>query len=71
MIVTNSPHKNTSIGVFPNDISNHCSIACVRNTKMIEGKGSNCHKTFLPTFLRAGLPVLMEAFILDNFINYK
>ncbi|KAF3849753.1 hypothetical protein F7725_019472, partial [Dissostichus mawsoni] len=28
-----------SVGVFPNDISDHCTIACVRSTKLPKAKG--------------------------------
>lgn len=32
-ILTNSLHKYLFSGVFANDISYHCSIACIRDTK--------------------------------------
>lgn len=34
LIVTNSVHKYTSTAVFCNDVSDHCAVACVRNTKI-------------------------------------
>lgn len=34
VILTNAPHKYTATGIFCNDISDHCVIACVRNTKL-------------------------------------
>ncbi len=33
LFLTNSPHKYINIGVFANDVSDHCVIAAVRNTK--------------------------------------
>lgn len=34
LILTNVPHKFSSLGVFCNDLSDHCIVAAVRNTKM-------------------------------------
>lgn len=36
VILTNAPHKYSATGVFCNDVSDHCMVACVRNTKMIK-----------------------------------
>lgn len=33
LILTNASHKFTAVGVFCNDISDHCAVACVRNCK--------------------------------------
>ena len=33
LFITNNPHKYTSAGVFPNDVSDHRVIACVRDAK--------------------------------------
>ena len=38
VILTNAVHKYVSVGVFPNDISDHCTIACVRSTKLPKNK---------------------------------
>lgn len=38
VILTNAVHKYVSIGVFSNDISDHCTIACVRSTKLPKTK---------------------------------
>lgn len=34
IILTNTPHKYTASGVFANDISDHCPIACIRDTRL-------------------------------------
>ncbi len=34
LIITNAAHTFTSTGIFCNDISDHCVIACVRDTKI-------------------------------------
>lgn len=34
LILTNVPHKFSAVGVFCNDLSDHCVVAAVRNTKM-------------------------------------
>jgi len=34
LIITNTAHKFNSTGIFCNDVSDHCVIACVRNTKI-------------------------------------
>ena len=34
LILTNVPHKYTAASVFANDISDHCEVATVRNTKV-------------------------------------
>lgn len=41
VILTNRAHKYTAIGVFANDLSDHCAIGCVRNTKIPKLKGLN------------------------------
>ena len=50
VILTNAAHKYVSVGVFPNDISDHCTIACVRCTKLPKAKGlivlRRCFKHF-------------------------
>lgn len=38
VILSNAGHKYVSVGVFPNDISDHCTIACVRSTKLPKTK---------------------------------
>ncbi|KAF3851801.1 hypothetical protein F7725_005156 [Dissostichus mawsoni] len=49
VILTNAAHKYVSV-VFPNDISEHCTIACVRITKLPKAKGlivlRRCFKHF-------------------------
>lgn len=34
IILTNSRQKYSSVGIFSNDVSDHCTIACVRNCKL-------------------------------------
>ncbi|KAF3842833.1 hypothetical protein F7725_001682, partial [Dissostichus mawsoni] len=50
LIDTNAAHKYVSVGVFPNDISDHCTIACVSSTKLPKAKGlivlRRCFKHF-------------------------
>jgi len=36
--LTNTPHKYSDVGVFANDISDHCVTAAVRNTKLTKTK---------------------------------
>lgn len=38
IILTNAPHKYTAVGVFCNDVSDHCTIACVRSCKLPKAK---------------------------------
>ena len=38
IILTNKPHKYTYAGVFPDDISDHCAIAAIRNCKIPKAK---------------------------------
>lgn len=40
LFLTNTPHKYTDIGVFAKDVSNHCVIAAVRDTKRLDPKFS-------------------------------
>ena len=50
IILTNAVHKYVSVGVFANDLSDHCAIACVRSTKMPKSNGltviRRCFKHF-------------------------
>ena len=32
--MTNVPHKYSAVGVFCNDLSDHCAVVAVRNTKV-------------------------------------
>jgi hypothetical protein len=41
LILTNTPHRFNASGIFANDISDHCAIACVRDGKI--PKKSPCH----------------------------
>ena len=34
IILTNMPQRYASSGVFPQDVSDHCPIACIRNVKL-------------------------------------
>ena len=34
LFITNNPHKYTSVSVFPYDVSDHCVIAAIRDTKI-------------------------------------
>ena len=38
VILSNAPHKYSAAGVFCNDVSDHCMVACVRNCLMIRTK---------------------------------
>lgn len=38
VILTNSPHKYSAVGIFSNDVSDHCTVACVRNCKLPKTK---------------------------------
>ena len=50
IILTNAVHKYVSVGVFANDLSDHCAIACIRSTKMPKTNGltiiRRCFKHF-------------------------
>lgn len=50
VIFTNMPHKYTSTAVFCNDVSDHCAIACIRDTKLPKHKSryvfKRCFKRF-------------------------
>lgn len=37
LILTNVPHKYSATGVFCHDLSNHCAMADIRNTKLYKG----------------------------------
>lgn len=39
VILTNAAHKYVAVGVFSNDMSDHCAIACVRSTKLPKLEG--------------------------------
>ena len=34
LILTNNPHQFSSVGVFANDLSDHCVVACIRDTRL-------------------------------------
>uniref|UniRef100_A0A3B3BNA3 Reverse transcriptase domain-containing protein n=1 Tax=Oryzias melastigma TaxID=30732 RepID=A0A3B3BNA3_ORYME len=38
LILTDAPHKFTAIGIFANDLSDHCAVATVRNIKLPKTK---------------------------------
>lgn len=38
LILTNAPHKHTDVGVFANNLSDHCTIAAIRNSKLPKSK---------------------------------
>ena len=38
MFLTNAPHKYSTASIFANDISDHCVVATVRNTKIPKTK---------------------------------
>lgn len=38
LILTNIPHKYSAVGVFCNDLSDHCLVVAVRNTKVPKSK---------------------------------
>lgn len=50
IILTNVPHKFSSLGVFCNDISDHCVVAAIRNTKMPKSKPCTIYKKNLKPF---------------------
>lgn len=50
LIITNVAHKFTSTGIFCNDISDHCVIACVRDTKIPKVKPRFIFKRYFNIF---------------------
>lgn len=50
LILTNVPHKFSSLGVFCNDLSDHCAVAAIRNTKMPKSKSRIIYKRNLKLF---------------------
>lgn len=54
LILTNVPHKFSSIGVFCNDISDHCVVAAIRNTKVPKSKSRVICKRNLKHFNEQG-----------------
>uniref|UniRef100_A0A3P9K1B3 Reverse transcriptase domain-containing protein n=1 Tax=Oryzias latipes TaxID=8090 RepID=A0A3P9K1B3_ORYLA len=50
LILTNVPHKFSSLGVFCNDLSDHCVVAAVRNTKIPKYKPLIIYKRNLKLF---------------------
>lgn len=38
VILTNKPHKFTHIGIFPDDVSDYCAVAAIRNCKILKVK---------------------------------
>lgn len=34
VILTNNPHKYSAVGIFANDLCDHCAVACIRDTKI-------------------------------------
>ena len=41
VILTNCPHKYSATGIFCNDVSDHCALACVRNCNPLKTKPTN------------------------------
>ncbi len=50
LIITNAAHKFTSTGIFCNDISDHCVIACVQDTKIPKVKPCFIFKRYFKNF---------------------
>ncbi len=44
LFLTNSPHKYSDVGIFANDVSDHCVIATVRRAKLPKSKPQMIHK---------------------------
>ncbi len=60
LIITNAAHTFTSTGIFCNDISDHCVIACVRDTKIPKLKPCFIFKRYFS-------PSLINMFSLSHF----
>ncbi len=54
LILTNVPHKYSTASVFANDISDHCVIATVRNTKIPKSKPGIITKRDMKHFSEQG-----------------
>ena len=64
-LLTNTPQKYNDIGVFSNDISDHCTVACARDTKLPKCKPRILIKIHFKTFLE-------NAFLHDlNICNFS
>ena len=50
IILTNAVHKYVAVGVFANDLSDHCAISCVRSTKLPKGNGLTVFRRCLKHF---------------------
>lgn len=51
LILTNVPHKFSSLGVFCNDLSDHCVVAAIRNTKVAKSQHRIIFKRTLKHFI--------------------
>lgn len=50
IILTNAPHKYTAVRVSCNDVSDHCTIACVRSCKLLKAKPQFIYKKNYKSF---------------------
>lgn len=60
MILTNNPDKCTQIGIFSNDISDHCAVGMIRNCKLKKAVPRIVEKMYFKLFDQ-------QAFIHDIF----
>ena len=61
VIITNAHHRYTDVGVFGNDLSDHCAIAVVRNAKL--------PKTKLRILLKGDFKLLHEHAFLHDLLS--
>lgn len=50
LVITNVPHKYSSVSVFANDISDHCVVAVVRNMKLPQQNPKIITRRFMKHF---------------------
>lgn len=60
LILTNNPDKCTQIGIFSNDISDHCAVGMIRNCKLKKAVPRTVEKRYFKLFDQ-------QAFIHDIF----
>lgn len=63
LILTNVPFKYTVIGVFANDVSDHCVIAAVRDTKVPKSAPRTVERQNMKMFVEQGF--LYDLFYFD------
>ena len=50
LILTNEPHKYTHVGIFPDDVGDHCAVVTIRNCKVPKSKPWLIRKSSLKNF---------------------